>query len=158
MVMAVCTSLSIAVIAVRPIQCISGSKALVTVPKYCMQGCKPCSVTPASICGHYRSSNGTNVTTSTGVKSSLVSVQSAAHIKSATTYMVVFQDAVSVMKIQQLCSSAEANYGFTCDQMFTKTFKGFVATVSASLLVCLYCLLSPVLSPNASSRQKLAAL
>ena len=82
---------------------------------------------------YYRSSNGTNVTTSTGVKSSLVSIQSAGHIKPATTYMVVFQDAVSVMKIEQLCSSAEANYGFTCDQIFAKTFKGFAVTVSASI-------------------------
>ena len=48
------------------------------------------------------------------------------------------QDAVPTTKIEQLCSSADANYGFTCTQIFTKTFKGFSTTVSAVML--LHCL------------------
>ena len=61
-----------------------------------------------------------------------------AHTKSAVTYMVVFQEAVSVSKIEQLCSSAPTNYGFTCDQVFSKMFKGFTTTVSRSS--CNYCI------------------
>lgn len=49
--------------------------------------------------------------------------------------MVVFQEAVPATKIDQLCSSADANYGFTCAQIFSKTFKGFSTTVSARLLL-----------------------
>ena len=46
--------------------------------------------------------------------------------------MVVFQDAVSAAKIEQLCSTIDSNYGFECAQTFSKTFKGLSATVSAS--------------------------
>ena len=92
-----------------------------------------------------RSSKGTTFATSTGKKSQLVSVQSAAQVESGTTYMVVFQDAVSLPKIEQLCSSADSNYGFACAQLFSKTFKGFSATVSASISLlgpfCLWYLL-----------------
>ena len=62
-----------------------------------------------------------------------MSIQAAAQQhEPVITYMVVFQDAVSFAKIEQLCSSALSNYGFTCDQIFAKTFKGFSATVGAS--------------------------
>lgn len=43
--------------------------------------------------------------------------------------MVVFQDAVMLSKIEQLCSNAVQNYGFSCGQIFSKTFKGFSVTV-----------------------------
>ena len=74
---------------------------------------------------------------STIASSGAMSTQSVAHTKSAVTYMVVFQDAISNSKIEQLCSSAPSNYGFSCDQIFSKTFKGFTTTVS-SLCMCLW--------------------
>lgn len=80
-----------------------------------------------------RSSKSTTFASSTGKKTQLVSIQAAAqHDDPVITYMVVFQDAVSVAKVEQLCSSTLSNYGFTCGQVFAKTFKGFSATVSAS--------------------------
>jgi len=84
------------------------------------------------------SSNASSVADSS---SSALTVQSQAVARTkstAITYMVVFQDAVPTTKIEQLCSSADANYGFNCTQIFTKTFKGFSTTVSA--VVLLHCL------------------
>lgn len=88
-----------------------------------------------------RSSNSTSFAASMSTNSQVFSVQSAAHAPSVTTYMVVFQDAVSAAKIEQLCSTAHFNYGFKCAQTFSKTFKGFSATVSASAYcVCPLCI------------------
>ena len=81
---------------------------------------------------HCRSSNSTSFAASVNTNSQVLSIQSAAHAESATTYMVVFQDAVSTAKIEQLCSTADSNYGFECAQTFSKAFKGFSVTVSAS--------------------------
>lgn len=86
----------------------------------------------SALCG-CRSSRSTTFASSTGTKSQLVSIQAAAqHQEPVITYMVVFQDAVSVAKVEQLCSTALPNYGFACDQVFAKTFKGFSTTVSAT--------------------------
>ena len=79
-----------------------------------------------------RSSNSTSFAASLNTDSQGFSIQSAAHVPSVTTYMVVFQDSVSAAKIEQLCSTADSNYGFKCAQTFSKTFKGFSATVSVS--------------------------
>jgi len=82
-----------------------------------------------------------NASSAADNSSSTLTIQSqaAAQTKStAITYMIVFQDAVPTTKIEQLCSSADANYGFTCTQIFTKTFNGFSTTVSAVML--LHCL------------------
>ncbi|DBB00879.1 TPA: hypothetical protein ACH3X1_000798 [Trebouxia sp. C0004] len=69
--------------------------------------------------------------------SSTLTIQSQAVVRTkstAITYMVVFQDAVPTTKIEQLCSSADAKYGFNCTQIFTKTFKGFATTTSQEQL------------------------
>ena len=79
-----------------------------------------------------RSSNSTSFAAIINTDSQVFSVQSAAHGPSVTTYMVVFQDTVSAAKIEQLCSTVDSNYGFKCAQTFSKTFKGFSATVSTS--------------------------
>ena len=79
-----------------------------------------------------RSSNSTSFAASMNTDAQVFSVQSAAHASSGTTYMVVFQDAVSAAKIEQLCSTTDSNYGFECAQTFSKAFKGLSATVSAS--------------------------
>lgn len=88
-----------------------------------------------------RSSNGTNVSSIVDSSSDFLTIQAAAitHNTSSVTYMVVFQEAVPATKIDQLCSSADANYGFTCAQIFSKTFKGFSTTVSAGLVLLCSC-------------------
>ena len=90
---------------------------------------------------HCRSSNGTNISSIVDSSSDFLTIQAAevAHTTSSVTYMVVFQDAVPATKIDQLCSSADANYGFTCAQIFSKTFKGFSTTVSPGLLLLYSC-------------------
>ena len=76
-----------------------------------------------------RSQNGTVVTDNANGSVTIQPTSDTGSSSSPVTYMVVFQEAVSLVKIEQLCSNADQNYGFSCGQVFSKTFKGFSVTV-----------------------------